>query len=107
MDDIIIELFTFPVGKNDKQIEKLLKILTKSQKLKIQKFVKDVLHGKKHLTDIQYRNLSKYKDFLRKLSIGNFSVNSIIHNYDGFFQIVKILLEYKNGSSVKSYFSTV
>ena len=46
MDDIIIELFTFPVGKNDKQIEKLLKILTKSQKLKIQKFVKDVLHGR-------------------------------------------------------------
>ena len=63
MDDLIFKILSFPLGKNEKQIEQILKILTKNQKLKIQRLVKNILYGKKTLTDSQYRSLSKYKTF--------------------------------------------
>ena len=107
MDDLILEIFTFPIGKNDQQIEKLLKILTKNQKLKIKRFVKEILSGRKSLTDAQYRSLSRYKEFLRNLGCGRFSVSNIINNYNAFAEILKILFEFRNESNQKSNFSPI
>ena len=107
MDDLILEIFTFPIGKNDQQIEKLLKILTKNQKLKIKRFVKEILSGRKSLTDAQYRSLSRYKEFLRNLGCGRFSVSNIINSYNAFAEILKILFEFRNESNQKSNFSPI
>ena len=107
MDELIFEILSFPLGKNEKQIEQILKILTKNQKLKIQRLVKNILYGKKTLTDSQYRSLSKYKMFLRNLGLGHFPVNSIITNYNAFTEILKILLKHhEHESSQKNNIST-
>ena len=107
MDSLIFQMLSLPLGKNEKQTEQILKILTKKQKLKIQRLVKNILYGRKTLTDSQYRFLSKYKNFLRNLGIGHFSVNNIISNYNAFIEILKILLNsYEYESSTKNNIGT-
>lgn len=107
MDHLIFQMLSLPLGKNEKQTEQILKILTKKQKLKIQRLVKNILNGRKTLTDSQYRFLSKHKNFLRNLGIGRFSVKNIISNYNAFIQILKILLNSnEHESSAKNNIGT-
>ena len=79
MDSIIFQLLSLPHNcKNDKQIKAIINSLTRKQKYKIQRFIKNILNGKIPLNDAEYRKLSKHKTFIRSLKGGKVNVKSLL-----------------------------
>ena len=105
MDELVFEILRLPNSKKEKQIKIILKTLSKSQKYKIQRSVRNILNGRKTLTDAQYRKLSKHKNFLRNIACGQFSRYNILKNYNAFTVILNLILEQKrNESNAKKYY---
>ena len=108
MDRIIFQLLSLPhICKNDKQIKAIINSLTRKQKYKIQRFIKNILNGKIPLNDAEYRKLSKHKTFIRNLKGGKVNVKSLLRNYNIFSEIINVMLtNSKNESNEKNDFGS-
>ena len=110
MDLLVYKILSVPYNsKNGKQIEAILKTLTRKQKYKIQRFIKNILYGKILLTDAEYRKLSKHKTLIRNLSSSKyFSIKYLKKNYNVFNDIISIMLKKDNNeSNTKNDISTI
>ena len=108
MDRIIFQLLSLPhICKNDKQIKAIINSLTRKQKYKIQRFIRNILNGKIPLNDAEYRKLSKHKTFIRSLKGGKVNVKSLLRNYNIFSEIINVMLtNSKNESNEKNDFGS-
>ena len=107
MDELLFEYLTLLDSRRDyKQIRSILKSLSSSQTYKLKRFIRNVLNGQITLSDATYRELSKYKVFLRQIN-KKYNVNIILRNYTAFSKILKIMLLKKNGTHQKSSSNTL
>ena len=102
MDSIIFQLLSLPHNcKNDKQIKAIINSLTRKQKYKIQRFIKNILNGKIPLNDAEYRKLSKHKTFICSLKGGKVNVKSLLRNYNIFSEIINVMLTNSKMNQIK------
>ena len=107
MDQLLFEYLTLvDIKKDNKQIQYILRNLSSSQTYKLKRFIRNVLNGQTPLSDATYRELSKYKVFLRQIN-RRFNVNIILKNYIAFSKVLKIMLNKKYGAYEESSSNTL